>query len=86
MNLSDLQDQAAKCNQCGLSNTRGAPVFAKGSPFSKILICGMCPGPEENHPSNEMGWPFIGRSGKLLDEILIDTNLTQRDVYNCFCS
>ncbi len=81
MNLSDLQDKAAKCGMCELAKTRKVAVFAKGNPYSKILVCGMCPGPDENHPKNEMGWPFVGRAGKHLDEILEDTNLTQRDVY-----
>jgi len=72
MELIKIQDEAANCNRCTLAKNRAVSIFAKGSPYSKILICGMCPGPEENHPKNEMGWPFVGRSGKLLDSILED--------------
>lgn len=81
MSLSDLQDIVGKCTLCNLSANRQVPVFAKGNPFSKIMLCGMCPGPEENDPINEYGWPFIGRSGKLLNNILEDVGLTLKDIY-----
>ena len=81
MNLSELQDSAANCVLCSLSNNRKVPVFAKGNPFAKIMVCGMCPGPDENDTTNSVGWPFIGRAGKHLDEILEDSKLTQKDVY-----
>ena len=81
MGLEELQEEAAKCQLCSLAKDRITPVFAKGNPFAKIMICGMCPGPDENDPINKMGWPFIGKSGKHLDEIFEDTQLTQKDVY-----
>ena len=81
MDLIELQDEASKCKLCNLSKDRNVPVFAKGNPYSKIMICGMCPGPDENSSTNKMGWPFVGRAGKHLDEILEDTGLTQKDVY-----
>ena len=81
MSLEEVQNQAESCISCELHTTRLTPVFAKGSPFSKIMICGMCPGPDENSEFNEVGHPFVGRAGKHLNEILEDTNLTQKDVY-----
>lgn len=81
MSLEELQEAAATCQLCGLAKNRKASVFAKGNPFAKIMVCGMCPGPDENNPINKMGWPFIGKSGKHLDEIFKDTQLTQKDVY-----
>ncbi len=81
MELHEIQDKAEICEKCSLCKTREAPVFAKGSPYSKIMICGMCPGPEENSIVNEMGLPFIGRAGKLLDGALIDSELSLREVY-----
>lgn len=91
MDLNKLQDMAGKCELCSLCKTRQTPVFAKGNPFSSIMICGMCPGRDENSLNNEMGWPFVGRAGKLLDDILEDSVLTQRDIYitnvvKCFLS
>lgn len=81
MNLSKLQDSAAECTLCELSNNRVNPVFAKGNPFAKLMLCGMCPGPDENSIDNEMGWPFVGKAGRQLDDILEDAELTQKDVY-----
>ena len=81
MDLIKLQDAAACCTDCELHVNRQVPVFAKGSPDASIMICGMCPGPDENDPSNAKGWPFIGRAGQLLDNILEDTSLTFKDVY-----
>lgn len=81
MTLDELQDAAAKCTLCNLHKDRIASVFAKGSPDAKIMVCGMCPGPDENSIDNDPGWPFIGRAGRHLEEILEDTQLTHKDVY-----
>jgi len=62
-----LEELAAKCTLCDLHKRRIKPVFAKGSPASEIVTCGMCPGPEEN----EAGIPFVGAAGKILDEIFL---------------
>ena len=55
-------------------------VVARGNPQAKIMIIGEAPGAKEE----ELGMPFVGRSGKLLDKLLqkagIDINL---DVYFC---
>ncbi len=66
MNLNDLKDTAAKCELCDLCRSRNKPVFSRGNPEADMVICGMCPGPEEN----AVGFPFVGTAGKILDEIL----------------
>lgn len=91
MNLIELQDTVATCEQCELCKNRKVPVFAKGNPDARLMLVGMCPGPEENKEANEEGWPFIGRSGKLLDQAMVDSDLTLKDVYitnliKCFLS
>lgn len=77
MELQELIDTASTCCQCDLCRNRNVPVFSKGSIESDLMICGMCPGPEEN----KVGIPFIGRAGKLLDDILSDIKLTSEQVY-----
>ena len=77
MDLKELQDSASVCTQCNLYKGRINPVFAKGNPKAKIMICGMVPAEEEN----KTGIPFVGRAGKLLDTILRDVGLTLDDVY-----
>jgi len=67
MDLKELEQQAASCKLCELNVGRDRPVFAKGNSSSGLVICGMCPGPEEN----KVGVPFVGDAGKILDEILL---------------
>ncbi len=81
MNLIRIQEKASDCKACELCATRKAPVFAKGSPYAKIMLCGMCPGPNENSVFNDVGHPFVGRAGKFLDTVLKESELTLKDVY-----
>lgn len=74
-NLANVEAAAAKCVSCSLYTGRKCSVFARGNPHSKIMVCGMVPGPDEN----EVGSPFVGRAGKLLDIILGRVSLG--DVY-----
>ncbi len=63
-----------------LSNLISKIVISRGNPFAKLMIIGEAPGAKEE----ELGKPFVGRSGKLLDQLLqnagIDISL---DVYFC---
>ena len=77
MNLDLLSQTAANCTQCELYKGRLNPVFAKGNPNAKVMICGMVPAKEEN----KAGLPFVGRAGKLLDTILHDVGWSLDDVY-----
>jgi uracil-DNA glycosylase family 4 len=77
MNLDLLEKAAAECTACSLHSGRINPVFAKGNPKAKIMICGMVPADDENN----VGLPFVGRAGQLLDKILADLNWTLEDVY-----
>lgn len=76
MYLDDVRVTAAYCCKCDLHEGRIKPVFDKGNPEAKILICGMVPAKDEN----VAGLPFVGRAGKLLDTILDKTELTYDDV------
>jgi len=68
MDLQELELQASVCKLCGLHVGQNKPVFARGSAASKVIICGMCPGPEEN----KVGIPFVGDAGKILDDVLLE--------------
>lgn len=53
-------------------------VICRGNPEAKLMIVGEAPGPKEN----EMGKPFVGRSGQLLDQILQAANFDpDKDVF-----
>ena len=63
-----------------LDNPINKIVVSRGSPLAKLMIVGEAPGAKEE----ALGQPFVGRSGKLLDQLLqnvgIDISL---DVYFC---
>jgi Uracil-DNA glycosylase len=70
MNLNELKKEAAQCKLCELHHNRLKPVFGKWNENADVVVCGMCPGPDEN----VAGLPFVGRSGKLLDQIISSSN------------
>ena len=65
---------------CNSINPLNKIVVARGNPQARLMIIGEAPGAKEE----DVGKPFVGRSGKLLDKLLenagIDINL---DVYFC---
>lgn len=63
MNLDTVQQVAKHCILCSLCENRIKPVFGRGNPDADIVVCGMCPGPDENR----IGLPFVGTAGKILD-------------------
>lgn len=71
--LELVENRAGSCTLCDLHSNRIKPVFARGN-FTDFMICGMIPGPDEN----KIGAPFVGRSGHLLDTILIDVHLINK--------
>lgn len=77
MDIKKVEEVAAACTACSLSSGRDKPVFAKGAITAKLMICGMVPAIEEN----KVGIPFVGRAGKLLDDVLQDVGLSLNDVY-----
>jgi len=66
LDLSALRDAVAACQRCRLHETRTQTVFGVGNPDADWLIVGEAPGAEEDR----RGEPFVGRAGKLLDEML----------------
>ena len=65
---------------CNLSNSKNKIVVSRGNPFAKLMIIGEAPGAKEE----ELGEPFVGRSGKLLDKLLQNVGIDiNHDVYFC---
>lgn len=75
--LEDLAAQVSVCTRCDLAMTRTNTVFASGDPYSPLMLVGEGPGENED----ATGLPFVGRAGKLLDDILAAVNLTRDQVY-----
>jgi len=79
-NLDEARELASRCRRCGLCETRTTVVFCDGNPEAKLMIIGEGPGQTED----EMGLPFVGRAGQLLDRILASVNIDrQKDTYIC---
>ena len=63
-----------------LNNSINKIVVSRGNPFAKLMIIGEAPGAKEE----EIGEPFVGRSGKLLDKLLQNAGIDiNQDVYFC---
>jgi DNA polymerase len=59
----------------GVKKNSGKIVFGRGSPSPKIVFIGEAPGFTEN----ELGKPFVGRSGKLLDKWVSALNISENE-------
>jgi len=66
MDWSALREAVAGCTRCPLHESRTQTVFGVGNPDASWMIVGEAPGAEEDR----RGEPFVGRAGKLLDEML----------------
>ncbi len=63
------------CRQCKLCATRTHTVFGVGPQTAPLLVVGEGPGADED----AQGEPFVGRAGKLLDEMLRSIGRSRRD-------
>jgi uracil-DNA glycosylase family 4 len=75
--ISDFHNAIQGCMNCPLGATRTNFVFGAGNPDADIMFVGEAPGEKEDLE----GMPFVGRSGKLLTDILKAIDLTREDVY-----
>lgn len=77
--LETVRRVAGECTRCRLHESRRTVVFADGSPEARVMCVGEAPGRHED----ESGVPFVGRAGKLLDQLLLSVGLPRQDVYIC---
>ena len=77
--LDEVRREAESCTRCGLHTTRRSVVFSDGPDRARIMCVGEAPGASED----EMGLPFVGRAGQLLDRLLLSVGFAREDVYIC---
>jgi DNA polymerase len=77
--IRELNEDVAGCPNCVLAKTRTQVVPGAGNPESNIVFIGEGPGFHED----QQGLPFVGQSGKFLDELLASIDLRREDVYIC---
>ena len=75
--LVALYREVSGCARCPLAATRNNVVFGAGNADAELMFVGEAPGQNEDL----QGLPFVGRAGKLLDELLAGVGLTRDEVF-----
>jgi uracil-DNA glycosylase family 4 len=75
--LNDLKTRIENIKNCELKNNAKQIVFSDGSFESSVMIVGEGPGQKED----ELGKPFVGDAGQLLNKMLEAINIKRENVY-----
>lgn len=77
--LEIVRGKCESCKGCALGATRNNIVFGDGNASTaKIVLIGEAPGEMED----ELGRPFVGRAGQLLNDFLAEAGISrEEDVY-----
>jgi DNA polymerase len=75
--LDGLSTAVSTCTACSLYRTAKNAVPGEGNPHAGLMCIGEAPGATED----ELGRPFVGQAGQLLDKILAAIQLARSDVY-----
>lgn len=75
--LGKLAKQIVVCTRCELHRSRKNAVPGEGPTHAEIMFIGEGPGARED----EQGRPFVGASGKFLDQLLEQAGVTRADVW-----
>lgn len=73
--LADVEREAKGCTRCALASGRTNVVFGVGDPHADLMFVGEGPGAQEDL----QGEPFVGRSGQLLDKLVLEELGLTRD-------
>lgn len=77
LDWSGLEKLASQCNRCPLRAGCHKVVFGDGPTRVDIMLVGEGPGQSED----EIGKPFVGKAGQLLDKILEATGFPREKLY-----
>jgi len=75
--LNALKQKISNINNCDLKNNAKQMVFNDGNFKSPVMIVGEGPGQKED----ELGKPFVGDAGQLLNKMLAAINLKRGNIY-----
>ena len=75
--LETLAGQISVCIKCDLYKGRTKAVPGEGPTHAEIMFIGEAPGANED----KQGRPFVGASGKFLDQLLAQAHVTRADVW-----
>lgn len=74
LNWQELEQACMSCRKCALCEERTNVVFGVGPRDAEVLFIGEGPGENEDL----QGEPFVGRGGKLLDDMLEIIDLSRK--------
>jgi len=77
INIKNLNKSIKSCKKCELWKSKTNYVIGDGSLNSDIVFIGEAPGYNEDR----RGIPFIGKAGKILDDLLFSIGLDREKVY-----
>ncbi len=72
-----LAAMVAGCTACELHRDRTQAVFGVGDRQARLMVIGEAPGADEDR----QGEPFVGRAGRLLDEMLFAAGFRRHEVF-----
>jgi len=75
--LKKIKEEVVNCQKCSLFETRKLPVIGEGNHDADIMLTGEAPGSKED----QTGRPFVGRAGRILDELLEKNGFQRSEVY-----
>lgn len=75
--LEQIAREISVCTKCALHESRKKAVTGEGPTDAEIMFIGEGPGFHEN----EQGRPFVGASGKFLDQLLEQAGVTRTEVF-----
>ena len=75
--LVDLWRELSDCRKCALAAGRTTVVFGTGDANADLMFVGEAPGFHED----QQGKPFVGRAGKLLDQLLEGIGRTRKQCF-----
>jgi DNA polymerase len=81
--LISVYREMCDSHACPLRDVRTRLVFGAGNANADLMFVGEAPGAMED----QQGLPFVGRAGKLLDELLLEVGIQRSDVFitNVIC-
>ena len=77
MSLEELAQQIRRCKKCNLWQGAINAVPGEGPAMAKAMLLGQNPGAEED----KTGRPFVGRSGRYLDSVLVKNGINRKDLF-----
>ena len=75
--IKQIERDVINCRRCDLWKTRNNPVAGEGSVTTKVMFIGEAPGYNEDM----QGRPFVGKAGKILDELLHSVGFERKEIY-----